>query len=216
MLTSQVFTSPVAPATLLVAMDITWDIGDVIRKLRKRARMNQTTLAAKVGVNKATIVRAEASDAKVSRQTYLKIAHVLKTDIATLESEAARLQSEQQDDPIQDTSVPPPRTTETVIAGTASKRAASVLKRDGPRLADSPADFSESHDGQTDSVPEAPRPVDREVRRAAQQIQSIAKAVERTGAVVKPIRAPRSARQHAAAARAPAAGGRARHRKHGR
>jgi DNA-binding XRE family transcriptional regulator len=76
-------------------MDIDWHIGDVITKLRKRARMNQTTLALKVGVNKATIVRAEDGDVKVSRETYLKIAHVLKTDIAALEREAARLQAEQ-------------------------------------------------------------------------------------------------------------------------
>lgn len=53
--------------------------------------MNQTLLAKKVGVNKATIVRAEDGDPKVSRDTYLKIARVLKTTMAELETEAARL-----------------------------------------------------------------------------------------------------------------------------
>jgi transcriptional regulator with XRE-family HTH domain len=83
----------VASATLLVAMDIDWHIGDVITKLRKRRRMNQTVLAERVGVSKATIVRAEDGDGKVSRATYLKIAEVLKVDMATLEGEAARLQA---------------------------------------------------------------------------------------------------------------------------
>lgn len=93
----QAFTSPARFATLTVVIAIDWHIGDVIVKLRKRARMNQTVLAARVGVNKATIVRAEDGDGKVSRETYLKIAYVLKTDIAALEAEAARLQAEQQD-----------------------------------------------------------------------------------------------------------------------
>jgi len=93
MLALQPFTSAVASSTLL-DVDIDWHIGDVITKLRKRARMNQTTLAAKVGVNKATIVRAEDGDGKVSRATYLKIAQMLKTDLAALEHEAARLQAE--------------------------------------------------------------------------------------------------------------------------
>jgi len=72
-------------------MDIDWHIGDVIAKLRKQRRMNQTVLADKVGVNKATIVRAEDGDPKVSRATYIKIAKVLGTQIAALEVEAARL-----------------------------------------------------------------------------------------------------------------------------
>jgi DNA-binding XRE family transcriptional regulator len=74
-------------------MYIDWHIGDVIRKLRTNARMNQTALATKVGVNKATIVRAEDGDGKVARDTYLKIARALKTDLAALEAEAVRLQS---------------------------------------------------------------------------------------------------------------------------
>lgn len=68
-----------------------WTIGDVITKLRKRRRMNQTILAEHVGVNKATIVRVEDGDPKVSRETYLKVAEVLGTTIAALEQEAARL-----------------------------------------------------------------------------------------------------------------------------
>jgi DNA-binding XRE family transcriptional regulator len=72
-------------------MDIDWHIGDVIAKLRKRRRMNQTVLAGKVGVSKATIVRAEDGDPKVSRETYMNIARVLGIDLAALEVEAARL-----------------------------------------------------------------------------------------------------------------------------
>src|SRR4051812_5308864 len=75
-------------------MDIDWHIGDVITKLRKRRRMNQTVLAGKVGVSKATIVRAEDGDPKVSRETYMNIARVLGIDLATLEVEAARLSSD--------------------------------------------------------------------------------------------------------------------------
>jgi DNA-binding XRE family transcriptional regulator len=89
----EAFTSPVASATLSVAVDIEWNIGDVITKLRKRRRMNQTVLGEKVGVNKATIVRAEQGDPKVSRETYIKIATVLGTKLAVLEMEAARLES---------------------------------------------------------------------------------------------------------------------------
>jgi DNA-binding XRE family transcriptional regulator len=95
MLASESFTSPDASATLSATVDIDWHIGDVIRALRKRqrGRMSQTTLAKKVGVNKATIVRAEAGDPKVSRKTYINIAKVLGTDLAFLEVEAARLAS---------------------------------------------------------------------------------------------------------------------------
>ncbi len=50
-------------------MDIYWHIGDVITKLRKRRRMNQTVLAEKVGVSKATIVRAEDGDVQRHRIT---------------------------------------------------------------------------------------------------------------------------------------------------
>lgn len=89
----QPVTSVVVWATLLVTMDIDWHIGDVIAKLRNKRRLNQTALALKVGVNKATIVRAEDGDPKVSRSTYMKIARVLGTDIASLEVEAARLES---------------------------------------------------------------------------------------------------------------------------
>jgi DNA-binding XRE family transcriptional regulator len=74
-------------------MNIDWHIGDVITKLRKQRRMNQTVLAKKVGVSKATIVRAEDGDPKVSRQTYVNIARVLGTKLASLEVEAARLES---------------------------------------------------------------------------------------------------------------------------
>lgn len=76
-------------------MEINWHIGDVIAKLRKRRRMNQTVMAERVGVSKATIVRAENGDPKVSRQTYINIAGVLGTKLAALEVEAARLQDRQ-------------------------------------------------------------------------------------------------------------------------
>lgn len=72
-------------------MHIEWHIGDVIRKLRMKRRMNQLALAKLVGVNRATIVRAEAGDPKVKRETYLKIAEMLKTTMSDLEWEAARL-----------------------------------------------------------------------------------------------------------------------------
>lgn len=100
MLSSQTFTSSDAQATLSVAVDIDWHIGDVIRALRKRqrGRMSQTALAKRVGVNKATIVRAEAGDPKVSRETYMNIAKVLGTDLAFLEVEAARLAKQQRND----------------------------------------------------------------------------------------------------------------------
>lgn len=92
MLATQAFTSSNAGGTLSTAVDLHWHIGDVITKLRKRRRgMTQTVLAKKAGVNKATIVRAEAGDAKVSRATYINIAKVLGTDLAALEVEAARL-----------------------------------------------------------------------------------------------------------------------------
>jgi transcriptional regulator with XRE-family HTH domain len=82
-----------------VAVDIDWHIGDVITKLRKRRRgMTQRVLADKVGVNKATIVRAEDGDPKVSRDTYIKIAKALGTDLAALEVEAARLARPERDD----------------------------------------------------------------------------------------------------------------------
>jgi DNA-binding XRE family transcriptional regulator len=73
-------------------MRLDWHIGDVIAKLRKSTtRLNQTALAKKVGVNKATIVRAENGDVKVSRDTYWKICAALNTTLADLEAEAARL-----------------------------------------------------------------------------------------------------------------------------
>jgi DNA-binding XRE family transcriptional regulator len=90
---NQPFASVVVGVTLSVAVDIDWHIGDVIAKLRKKHRMNQTALAAKVGVNKATIVRAEDGDPKVSRATYMNIARVLGIDLAALEVEASRLES---------------------------------------------------------------------------------------------------------------------------
>lgn len=80
-------------------MDINWHIGDVIAKLRKRRRMNQTLMAERVGVSKATIVRAEDGDPKVSRETYINIAEVLGTKLVALEVEAARLQECQTDAP---------------------------------------------------------------------------------------------------------------------
>lgn len=92
MITAEAFTTPDAPSRLWALMVIDWHIGDVITKLRKEKRWNQTALAVRVGVNKATIVRAEDGEAKVSRDTYLKIAAVLGIDLARLESEAARLQ----------------------------------------------------------------------------------------------------------------------------
>ena len=94
MLAIETFTSPDAHGTLWVSVHIDWHIGDVIVKLRKHRRMNQTALAKKVGVNKATIVRAEAGEPKVSRETYIHIARVLGTTLATLEVEAARLAQE--------------------------------------------------------------------------------------------------------------------------
>ncbi len=73
-------------------MDIHWHIGDVISKLRRAKHWNQAKLAGAVGVNKATIVRAEDGDPKVARATYLRIAEKLGTTIAALEVEAAGLQ----------------------------------------------------------------------------------------------------------------------------
>lgn len=101
-----------------MAVDIQWHIGDVIRRLRKRHRgMNQTKLAAKVGVNKATIVRAEQGDPKVSRETYIKIATVLGTKLAVLEMEAARLEPEPEKVPTDRPSGEAPPTTRRHTAG---------------------------------------------------------------------------------------------------
>lgn len=96
---AQLFTPFGAPIRLLMVMDIEWNIGDVIAKLRRGKRMNQTALAEKVGVNKATIVRAEDGDPKVSRDTYLKIASTLGTELVRLEMEASRLQGKGTQDP---------------------------------------------------------------------------------------------------------------------
>jgi len=181
----QLFTPSVAPATLSVLMRIEWDIGDVIRKLRKRARMNQTVLAAKVGVNKATIVRAEAGDVKVSRATYLKIAEVLKTDIAKLEVEAARLQAEHQD-----------RQSHVSESHTAdSDSARSLLKRDGKPLAIAPGH------GQADPVSGAARAA---VHRAATDLDRLAGGSAPADAVEEPARAPRAVGEHAATPRSAA------------
>lgn len=93
MTTDQLFTTKVAQSRLLAGMDIEWHIGDVIAKARKRRRLNQTDLAKRVGVNKATIVRAEDGDPKVARDTYLKIATAVGTELVALETEAARLRA---------------------------------------------------------------------------------------------------------------------------
>jgi DNA-binding XRE family transcriptional regulator len=199
MLDSQPFTSSVAYATLPVAVDIDWDIGDVIRKLRKRTRMNQTVLAAKVGVNKATIVRAEAGDVKVSRETYLKIAQVLKTDIAALESEARRLQVEQ--DAIRQASVSGSHTPSAGAPGSADKR-------DGFPIADRPA------------VPHVtnpvPGPTRAQVRRAAVDLERLAREPEPSAGVAAPARAAGTPRQHAPAPRAASPPRRLASRKHRR
>jgi len=92
----QAFTPNVAHARLLATMNIEWHIGDVIAKLRRAKRMNQTQLGEKVGVNKATIVRAEDGDVKVARDTYIKIARELGTELAALEVEAARLTNDKE------------------------------------------------------------------------------------------------------------------------
>jgi transcriptional regulator with XRE-family HTH domain len=196
----QAFTSSVAFATLPVVMDISWDIGDVIRKLRKRARMNQTTLAAKVGVNKATIVRAEASDVKVSRETYLKIAFVLKTDLARLEAEAVRLQAEQQDEIRQPT----------VSEGHAHRRAhtASAPQQDGEPLALPRV----SRNDEPDSVP-SPTKQTRGGRVRASLVSEV-RALQ-PGQTSQPPRA-RAARKPPAAPRPRAARHRGRDRKTGR
>lgn len=76
-----------------------FDIGDVIRKLRKAKRMNQTDFGKKVGVNKATIVRVEQSDLKVSREIYKASAAVLGLTLAELERRAAHLQETQRPEP---------------------------------------------------------------------------------------------------------------------
>lgn len=118
MLGSEPFTSTDGHATLSVAVDIDWHIGDVIRAIRKRRRgMSQTVLAKRVGVNKATIVRAEAGDPKVSRETYINIAKVLGTDLAFLEVEAARLSGGDRD------------AADVVLADDAGKVAAIQIKK---------------------------------------------------------------------------------------
>jgi DNA-binding XRE family transcriptional regulator len=88
-----VFTANDACGRLQTLMNIEWHIGDVIENLRKRRRMNQEQLAKAVGVNKATIVRVEDADPKVARGTYLEVARVLGTTLASLEMEAERLAS---------------------------------------------------------------------------------------------------------------------------
>jgi len=195
MLSLEVFTSPVAQATLPVVVEIDWHIGDVIVKLRKRARMNQTALASKVGVNKATIVRAEDGDGKVSRATYLKIALVLKTDIAALEGEAARLQAEQSD------AIRQPRVSESPNGTTVSPEStANRMKGAGPLLA--PVD-TRRPDGQIAAVSGTSDSTDRRVSAAANRL---AREVRKAKAVGQPPRAARSARQPTAATRRPAAG----------
>lgn len=74
-------------------MDIEWNIGDVVTKLRERRRLTQGALAKRASVNKATIVRAEQSDQKIARATWVKIAVALGTTIADVESETARLRN---------------------------------------------------------------------------------------------------------------------------
>jgi len=148
-------------------MDIDWHIGDVITKLRKRARMNQTVLADKVGVNKATIVRAEDGDVKVSRETYLKIAHVLKTDMATLEGEAARLQADQPPDAIRQPGVSEPSRMSVRPTGSAPKQY-------GPPLADP---TTSAH---LAPLPKATSPGDRAIVAAG---VGFARSVERTHGV---------------------------------
>jgi DNA-binding XRE family transcriptional regulator len=201
MLDLQPFTTPVAPATLLVAMEFKWHIGDVITKLRKRARMNQTVLGKKVGVNKATIVRAEHGDPKVSRDTYLKIATVLHTNIATLEAEAARLQAEHTDTRRQS------GLTQSGAPG--AEPAGSSGKHDGRALAPS---FGVAPHGQADPVPDASRT---EPRRTVTEFDRLARPFEQAR-VDTPARAARAVGEHAATPRPPKARRRAPVRKRGR
>lgn len=182
MLATQAFTSPVAQATLLVAVDIDWHIGDVIAKLRKRRRMNQTVLGLRVGVNKATIVRAEAGDPKVSRDTYIKIARVLGTDLAALEVEAARLDVNETGDGnrggVSGADTPP--------AGPLR----SVPKSGGRALA-----TSLRQPDQADPVSGASRD---EARRAATDLLRLANELEPADAVARSPRSARVVGQHAA------------------
>jgi DNA-binding XRE family transcriptional regulator len=187
-------------------MDIDWHIGDVITKLRRRARMNQTVLAGKVGVNKATIVRAEDGDVKVSRETYMKIAAALKTDLATLEGEAARLQADP--DLIRRAVVPTSNTARALHVIPAQSGATETDIAGGPEHAES----SSAIDDQSQANPLSGYR-DQAEREALAAIKRIARSAEKAAGLVEPTRPTRVTGKHAAATRPSAAGRGARIRK---
>lgn len=201
----QAFTSDVARTKLSVPMDIDWHIGDVIFKLRRRRRMNQTALAEKVGVNKATIVRAEDGDPKVSRDTYIKIARTLGTNLAALEVEAARLESGarmvEHPTAIRETDVSRSHTR-------SAEPSRSALKRDGSSLAGS----SVPHD-QGDPLSATTHPSGRELR---DYIDREARAIEHANPGGVPTRTTRATRKPPATAHTKTARSGARDRKHRR
>lgn len=168
-------------------MDIEWHIGDVIAKLRKQRRLNQTTFAHRVGVNKATIVRAEDGDPKVSRAIYLRIATALGIDLATLEVEAARLS------PSSPTASAPP------IAGSSARRPPTI-----------PSASVSDHHGETGAVSDRASAEERRLRDQVKRTLLEADALDRSA------RAAGTPRQHAAAPDARASRRRADARKHRR
>lgn len=176
-------------------MDIDWHIGDVITKMRRRRRLNQTALAKVVGVNKATIVRAEDGDLKVSRETYLKIANALQTTLAALESEAARLQWARLDG-LRYPPVPfhqPGRQGDATSSAAASPRVTAAREYDAENA---------SLSGQNETVSPAASEEDRRLR---DRVERITRPVETPARVEKPAAAARTAGKHAAATRAQAA-----------
>lgn len=176
-------------------MDIDWHIGDVITKLRTRRRLNQTALAKVVGVNKATIVRAEDGDLKVSRETYLKIANALQTTLAALESEAARLQWARLDG----LRTPPIPLHQPQASSDATSSAAA-----SPRVT-----AAREYDAENTPVPRqnetVPPTAGEEDRRLRDRVERITRPVETPARVEKPAGAARTAGKHVAATRAQAA-----------
>jgi plasmid maintenance system antidote protein VapI len=117
--------------------------------------------------------------------------------------------SRARDAPIQHTSVSPERTTESVIAGSPSKRATPVPKRDGPDLADAEKDPVVPH-AQTDPVS---APIGHSLR--ARVMREVG-ALEHQQALDAAARAARAPGQPAPVPRRKKARRRVRDRKHGR
>ena len=94
---------------------------------------------------------------------------------------------------MQNTSVPPARTTETVIAKSASKHATTAPKCYGPPLATSLKRTRASSaipNGETTAVSNASHPVDSEALVAVERVTRLAHDAEQTGRVGKSTRPP--------------------------